>query len=145
MRSLLPLVVILLIFGLLIMGPMRRQKRLAAQAQSMRSALGPGDEIMTTSGLYGTITQLADDTVTMEIAPGVPVKVAKAAIGQRVDPTSTEYAGGSAGSVDDAADHAGDRDSRADVRSDDDENDRNHDATAYPDVRPDAGPDAQSR
>ena len=88
MTSLLPLIVILVIFGLLLFGPMRRQRRLAAEARTMRAALGPGDQIMTTSGLYGTITAMDDDSITLEIAPGVSARFTKAAIGQRVDPST---------------------------------------------------------
>ena len=36
----------------------------------MQSPLGPGDEIVTIGGLYGTVVSIDDETVTLEIAPG---------------------------------------------------------------------------
>ncbi len=109
MRSLLPLIVILALFALLFMGPMRRQKRLAAQARELRNQLEPGDQVLTTSGMYGTITAMDDESVTLEIAPGMPVRFAKAAIGQKV-PDQDGYAsgGGYAGSEHGADEHGAD-------------------------------------
>jgi preprotein translocase subunit YajC len=58
----------------------RRQKELVR----MQSALGVGDEVMLTSGVYGTVTTVADDHALVEVATGVVIKIARGAVGQIV-------------------------------------------------------------
>ena len=50
----------------------------------MQSALGPGDEVVTIGGLYGTVVGVDDDTVTVEVAPGVQSRYARPAIARVV-------------------------------------------------------------
>lgn len=63
----------LLILALLV--PMffgiRKQKREAEKVSSMQEALKVGDAVITTSGLYGTIVDLDEDTIDLEIAEDV--------------------------------------------------------------------------
>ena len=78
MLELLPLVGIALLFWLFIIRPAsRRQKELGR----MQSSLEQGDEVVLTSGVYGTVRRLEDDHVLVEIAEGVVIKVARGAIG----------------------------------------------------------------
>jgi preprotein translocase subunit YajC len=64
-----------------------RPHRLRMQEhESLVAALQPGDDVMTTSGLYGTIRELHDEWALLEVAPGVSLKVARRAIGRRLDP-----------------------------------------------------------
>ena len=49
-----------------------------------------GDQIVTTGGVYGTVVAIDDDTLDVEIAPGVVVKLARGAVGARIAPES-EY------------------------------------------------------
>lgn len=81
--------------GLMMFFGMRKQKRQAAEAQKMQEAIVPGARVMTTSGLHGTITAVADDTIEMEIAPGIRTTWVRAAIRQIVVPVvdddETEY------------------------------------------------------
>ncbi len=94
--GLLPLVLIALLFWLLIIRPASRRQKDQAR---MQSALNLGDRVMLTSGIYGTVTDLADDRLEVEIAPGVVVTVARAAIGSvvRTEQTEAESADGDAG------------------------------------------------
>lgn len=79
--SLLPIVGIALLFWLLIIRPAsRRQKELVR----MQSALNVGDEVMLTSGIFGRLTETEGEHLTVEIAAGVTVKVARGAIAQVV-------------------------------------------------------------
>jgi preprotein translocase subunit YajC len=79
--ELLPLVGIVLLFWLFIIRPAsRRQKELGR----MQSSLSVGDEVMLTSGVYATVQQLEDDHVLVEIAEGVVIKVARGAVGNKV-------------------------------------------------------------
>jgi preprotein translocase subunit YajC len=66
--------------------PQRRMRR--AQAQLM-TKLTVGVEIITTGGLYGTVTELEDgDTLLIEVAEDTEVRIAKAAISRILDDTS---------------------------------------------------------
>ncbi len=60
----------------------RKRKTQAAQ---MRNELKPGSTIMTTAGLFATVTAVEDDGVVLEIAPGVHCKYARAAISRVLD------------------------------------------------------------
>jgi preprotein translocase subunit YajC len=62
----------------------RPQQRRMANVRSLQEALRLGDEVITTGGVYGTITALRDDHIELEIAPGVVVRVARGAIGTRI-------------------------------------------------------------
>jgi preprotein translocase subunit YajC len=74
------LIVLVLLFGLLLIS-LRNRRRQAAQEVVRASQIGVGTEVMTTSGLYGTVvTKYDDDTVQLSIAPGVEVKWALAAL-----------------------------------------------------------------
>jgi preprotein translocase subunit YajC len=77
--SLLPLVAIALLFWLLLIRPQQRRQKELAQ---MQASLKVGDEVMLTSGIYGTLRDTADDHLRVEIAEGVTVKVARGAVGQ---------------------------------------------------------------
>jgi preprotein translocase subunit YajC len=70
----------------------RPQQKRRREIESMQSAMGPGDEVVTVGGLYGTIREIDSETVLLEISPGVIAKYARAAIGKvsaKAD-TSTE-------------------------------------------------------
>jgi preprotein translocase subunit YajC len=58
----------------------RPQKRRQNEQQQMTNDLRVGDEVLTVGGIYGTISQLEDDLVTVEIAPKTEVRVARRAI-----------------------------------------------------------------
>jgi preprotein translocase subunit YajC len=64
-------------FWLLLVRPQRQ--RISAQ-RSLLSSLTPGEEVLTSGGLIGTLVEVGDREVTVEIAPGTVVRVALAAI-----------------------------------------------------------------
>jgi preprotein translocase subunit YajC len=64
----------------------RRQRRQVQQMQQMQSSLVPGDRVMTTSGLYGTIVDTDEDTLEIEVAPGVHTTWVRQAIREKVKP-----------------------------------------------------------
>ena len=63
----------------LLIRPAQRRQR---EAMQLRNALIPGQEIITTAGVIGTLTQVDDDEVTLRVAPGVELRMVKAAVGQ---------------------------------------------------------------
>jgi preprotein translocase subunit YajC len=66
----------------------RPQQKRRRDIQSMQSTMGVGDEVVTVGGLYGTIQEIDDESVQLEIAPGVVARYARAAIGKVVTPAS---------------------------------------------------------
>jgi preprotein translocase subunit YajC len=76
-------IILLALMWLLLIRP--QQQRLRAQ-QALIASIEVGDEVISTGGIYGRIRALADDTVLLEVADGVEVRLARAAIGQRVGP-----------------------------------------------------------
>ncbi|MET1132152.1 MAG: preprotein translocase subunit YajC [Aeromicrobium sp.] len=82
----LPLVLLALVFFLLIIRPMRERQKQFTALRQMQSALEPGARVMITSGIHGTISTLDEDTVGLEIAPGVVVTVARAAVAEVIAP-----------------------------------------------------------
>ena len=77
--GLLPFVLILVAFYFLIVRPARNRQKAALELQQR---LAPGVEVMTTSGIYGTVVGVDDATIQLEVAPGTTVRVAKPAVGQ---------------------------------------------------------------
>ena len=64
------------------------QRRKQREVQSLQGALSVGDEVCTTSGLFGTIASLDDSVVTLEVAPGVTVRFDRRAIGSKTAPAA---------------------------------------------------------
>jgi len=60
----------------------RPQQKRAKEHQALVSKLATGDEVVTTGGLLGRVTEVGDPFVTLEIAEGVRVKVQKVQIAQ---------------------------------------------------------------
>lgn len=86
MSVLLFLVPLVLLWVLLV----RPQQQRMRQAQAMVASLEVGDEVVTAGGIYGTIIDADDTSLGVEIAPGVVVRVSRAAISQRVTPPADD-------------------------------------------------------
>ena len=67
LASFLPLVAIALLFWLLVVRPASRRQKAVAKLQA---DLQPGERVMLSSGIFGTVRSLADDRARVEIAPG---------------------------------------------------------------------------
>lgn len=78
----LPLIGIALVFWLLVIRPQSRRQR---ELRHMQATLEVGERVMLTSGVYGTLREVGDQTVAVEIADGVTITVARAAVGQVVE------------------------------------------------------------
>ena len=76
-------VVVALVGYLLILRPQRARAR---QLQQVRESLAVGSSVMTTAGLYGTVTEVGDTTVVLEVAEGVRVTFASAAVLRVLEP-----------------------------------------------------------
>ena len=83
--------IILIGFLLIYLLFVRPQKRRQSKQQQMVSELRVGDEVLTAGGIYGTISQVDEDQVTVEIAPTIEVRVARRAIaGVTLEPEEEE-------------------------------------------------------
>jgi len=70
--------VIFVIFYFLLIRPQQKKQK---ELKAMLDNLAYGDTVMTTGGIHGKITGLADAVITLEIADKVRIKVARSAIG----------------------------------------------------------------
>lgn len=76
---LMPLVPIVLIFYFLMIRPQQKQQK---ERRRMLAELKKGDPVVTTSGIYGRITGVADKILTVEIADNVRVRMDREAVGR---------------------------------------------------------------
>jgi preprotein translocase subunit YajC len=75
--QLVPFALILGIFYIVILLPMRRRQK---KVQEFLSALKVGDRVITSGGMYGSITKLGDKTLQLQVADKVRIEVSRAAI-----------------------------------------------------------------
>nr|WP_276582155.1 preprotein translocase subunit YajC [Cellulomonas sp. RIT-PI-Y] len=79
--------IIILVIGVAAMWFMSsRTRKQQREAMSFRDNLQPGQEVMTGSGLFGTVVSVEGDVVTLESTPGNESRWLKAAIAKLVDP-----------------------------------------------------------
>ncbi|MGF0116914.1 preprotein translocase subunit YajC [Promicromonospora sp. Marseille-Q5078] len=80
------IILFVVLAGLMFFMSQRTRKQQKQQAE-FRSQLVPGQEVMTGSGLFGTVVEVdeASDTVTIESTPGTQTRWLRAAIAKRVD------------------------------------------------------------
>jgi preprotein translocase subunit YajC len=83
-----------------------QQRRMRAH-RALVSVLKEGDEVMTTSGILGTITAMDDEVLHLEIAPGVRLRIVRAAIARRMNEPEPEVDDTSDEPVIDVGEHAG--------------------------------------
>lgn len=118
----------------------RKQQKVA---QEFRNNLAPGDEVMTASGLLGTVVAVEDDVITLESFPGAQTRWIRAAIAKKIEAPVEETE-----EIDDEADEYDDQDdvvTDADriSRANDDVIDVPDDLSSLPPVRKDGEPDTK--
>ncbi len=74
---LMPIILIAIMYFLMIRPQMKRAK----EHRTMLDKLSRGDEVITTGGIAGTVADIGDNFVTIEIADNVRVRVQKTAVG----------------------------------------------------------------
>jgi len=75
--QLVPFALVLGIFYFVILLPMRKKQQ---KVQAFLAALKVGDRIVTSGGMFGTITRLSDQSVQIQVADKVRVEIARTAI-----------------------------------------------------------------
>ncbi len=79
--QLIPLILIVVIFWFLLIRPQMKRNK---QHREMVSSLSNGDEVITSGGILGKITNVGESFVTVKLADGLDIKVQKHAVAQVV-------------------------------------------------------------
>lgn len=118
----------------------RKQQRTAAE---FRNNLVAGDEVMTASGLLGTVVAVEDDVITLESGPGSQTRWIRAAIAKKIEPTVDEVDDVDAGDVEDEAYDDAVSDADRISSANDDVIDVPDDLSSLPPARKDGEPDSK--
>lgn len=80
--ALLPLLLLVAVFWFLVLRPARNRQR---QMSTLQAELAVGADVMLTSGVYGTVTWLGEETLRVQIAPEITIRVHRQAVGRVLD------------------------------------------------------------
>lgn len=80
--SLLPLVLIFVVFYLLMILPQQRRQK---QHREMLNALKRGDRVVTSAGMHGTVANIKEQVVTLVVADGVKIDFERSHIASRTE------------------------------------------------------------
>jgi preprotein translocase subunit YajC len=69
---------------------LRPEKKRKQEHERMIANLKKGDEVLTIGGLFGTIVEVRDDRVTLEIAEKIRVKITPGSVSSLIEPEKTE-------------------------------------------------------
>jgi preprotein translocase subunit YajC len=94
-----PIILIGVVMYFLLIRPNKRRQR---DAMALLKQIQEGDEVITTGGIYGFINAIDGDTVWLDIADNVEIRIHRSSISRKIDPTK-EPAGGPAVTTDDTA------------------------------------------
>ena len=83
-------IIMALMLGVMYVLMIRPQRQRQAQQQSMLDNAGVGDDILTSGGIYGTITQVDGDDVVVELAPNLTVHMTRRGIAAVLPPEEDE-------------------------------------------------------
>jgi preprotein translocase subunit YajC len=78
LAQLLPFALMIGIFYVLVLMPMRKRQR---KVQEFQSNLKVGDRVITTGGIYGQIAKINDQSVKLQVADKLQIEVSRASIG----------------------------------------------------------------
>ena len=84
------LIIMALMLGVMYVLMIRPQRQRQAQQQSMIDSAGVGDDVLTTGGIYGTITEVEGDDVVVELAPELTVHMTRRGIAAVLPPEEEE-------------------------------------------------------
>lgn len=81
LNTVIMMVLIIVIFYFILIRPQRKQ---AKELKAMQDGLKPGSKAVTAGGIFGIIREVQEETVKMEVAPNVIIKIRKSHIAQMV-------------------------------------------------------------
>ena len=73
-------IMLALMFAVMYFFMIRPQKKQQKELQNFRDSLAKGDKVVTIGGIFGTIVEVKEDTVLMEVDNGVKIRVSKQAL-----------------------------------------------------------------
>lgn len=76
-QGIIMIVLLILVFWLFMIRPQQKKQK---EIKAFRDALQKGDKIVTAGGIYGKITEVNDNSLVVEIAPGVKITVDKGSV-----------------------------------------------------------------
>jgi preprotein translocase subunit YajC len=79
-----PFGMMIIIFGIIYMLIMRPQQKKQKQLQEMLRNLQKGDKVVTQAGIYGTIAQLDEKTILLQVADKVQVRIGRWSVADKV-------------------------------------------------------------
>lgn len=82
LATFLPLLILVGVFWFLIMRPQQRRMR---EHRELTSNLEQGDRVVAAGGIVGTIRRVDDDTLSLQVADNVVIKVDKGSVSKRLD------------------------------------------------------------
>ena len=83
-------IIMVLMLGVMYVLMIRPQRQRQAQQQQMIDSAGVGDDVLTTGGIYGTISETEGDDIVVEIAQGVTVHMTRRGIAAVLPPEEDE-------------------------------------------------------
>jgi len=75
-----PMLLMIAIFVVMLFFMMRSQKKQQAKRQQMISQITKGSRVTTSSGMFGIVSEVKDESFVIEVAPNVNIEFAKAAV-----------------------------------------------------------------
>jgi preprotein translocase subunit YajC len=83
LTALFPFIIIFVIFYFLIIMPARKKQK---QHQNMIAGLKGGERVITSGGIYGTVTRVMEDRIEIEVSKNTTIQVTKPSIAAIIDP-----------------------------------------------------------
>ena len=74
------IIMIVLIFAIMWFFMIRPQRKQQKELQNFRDSLAKGDKVVTIGGIYGTVAEVKEDSVLIEVDNGVKIRVSKQAL-----------------------------------------------------------------
>ena len=82
-----PMIMMFLIFYFILIRPQQKKQK---EQRRLLDNLAEGDNVITMSGIHGTIKKLKDDVVTLQIADNVRIKIERSYISKLRDPAKKD-------------------------------------------------------
>lgn len=80
-KQLIPIVAMIVIFYFLLIRPQQKKEK---QRLAMINSLKNGDKVITASGMYGVVTGIKDDIITLKVASNTNIEFARNAIQAKI-------------------------------------------------------------
>ena len=74
------IIMIVLIFAVMWLFMIRPQRKQQKELQNFRDSLAKGDKVVTIGGIYGTVAEIKEESVLIEVDNGVKIRVSKQAL-----------------------------------------------------------------